>query len=164
MKAFSVRSASEDDVPAMARLRDACGWTGGAGALTMQRYLAGEHHPQYARAPRAAFVAEAAGETLGFVAGHLTARFECDGELQRMLVAPAWRGGPVSAVLLRSLAHWFAVQGANRICVNVAPESARARRFYGRHGAIDLSEFWMVWPDVRVADARAVAANSHPPA
>jgi GNAT superfamily N-acetyltransferase len=150
MAAISIRGASQDDVPAMARLRDACAWTGGAGELTMQRYLAGAHHPQHARAPRAAFIAEVAGQAIGFIAGHVTARFECDGELQWMLVAPAWRGGPVSNALLRSLAQWFAVEGA--------------RRFYGRHGAIDLSEFWMVWPDIRVADVRAGVANADPPA
>lgn len=162
MRTPSIRSASEADIAAMARLRDASDWSGGAGASTMHRYLAGEHHPQQARAPRAAFIAESAGEVLGFVAGHLTERFGCDGELQWMLVDAAWRGGRVGDALLTSLAHWFVAQSAHRICVNVAPENVRARRFYGRHGAIDLSEYWMVWPDVRDVDASAIAATSDP--
>ena len=125
----------------MASLRDASGWTGGAGADTMRRYLAGEHHPQQALAPRAAFVAEADGVVVGYVAGHRTTRFGCAGEIQWLLVAPAYRGGEVGAGLLAAMAAWFVAEGAGRVCVNVAPENAPARRLYARHGAMALSEY-----------------------
>lgn len=148
MPAIVYRPASLADVAAMAELRTASGWAGGAGAETMRRYLAGEHHPQQALAPRAAFVAEAAGALAGYVAGHRTTRFGCAGELQWLLVAPGHRGGPVAAGLLTALAAWFVAQGAERVCVNVAPENAAARRRYARCGAVALSEHWMVWPDV----------------
>ena len=146
----------------MARLRELSGWAGGAGAETMRRYLQGEHHPQQARAPRAAFLAERAGALVGFVAGHLTARFGCDGEVQWLIVAPAARGGGVGAALLGVLAAWFAGEGARRVCVNVAPENAAARRLYARHGAVELSAYWMVWPDITAADGRLDATATEP--
>lgn len=151
MTSLATRRASLADVPAMARLRDASGWTGGADETTMRRYLTGEHHPREALAPRVAFVAETDGAITGFAAGHLTRRFACDGELQWILVAPEQRGTPAATRLLRALATWFVEHDAARVCVNVAPENHVARRFYARHGATDLSEHWMVWTDVASA-------------
>ena len=148
MNVITFRRASLDDVPAMARLREASGWTGGAGAETMHRYLTCEHHPQQALAPRTAFVAEAAGEAVGFIAGHLTSRFGCEGEVPWLLVAPAERGGPAAAALLGAMAAWFGAQGAARVCVNVESANVQARRFYARHGVVNPSENWMVWHDV----------------
>ena len=148
MPDLTCRPALATDVPAMARLRAASGWPGGAGAERMQRYLAGEHHPQHALPPRTAIIAEVGGAVVGFIAGHRTTRFGCDGELQWVLVDPAHRGAGVAARLLGELAAWFGAVGAMRVCVNVAPENARARRFYAQHGAEALSEHWMVWPDI----------------
>jgi GNAT superfamily N-acetyltransferase len=147
--------ASLADVPAMAELRAASGWGGGAAGETMFRYLSGVHHPRQALAPRAAFVAESEGGVVGYIAGHRTTRFGCAGELQWLLVAPARRGGSVAATLLQALATWFVQQGASRVCVNVASGNVRARRFYARHGAVELSDHWMVWPDIEVATRAA---------
>jgi len=151
MHGITIRVALLEDVVAMAELRLASGWEGGAEAGTMRRYLAGEHHPQHALAPRAAFLAESSGTIVGYIAGHRTTRFGCAGELQWLLVAQAQRGGPAAALLLAALANWFVAQGVARVCVNVAPDNAPARRFYARYGAARLSEFWMAWPDVAAA-------------
>src|SRR5579859_5176891 len=66
------RQATAKDISTMAALRLTSRWSGGAGVETMCRYLAGEHHPQQAKAPRTAFVAEAEEALVGFIAGHLT--------------------------------------------------------------------------------------------
>ena len=114
----------------------------------MRRYLAGEHHPQQALLPRRMWVAAetVVGAPIGYVAGHLTRRFGCDGELQWIYVVPEHRGTRVASELLCLLATWFAQQGARRVCVDVGNE--RARRFYKRHGAVDLNEHWLVWNDI----------------
>jgi ribosomal protein S18 acetylase RimI-like enzyme len=114
----------------------------------MRLYLRGEHHPQHARATRAAFVARDAEDLIGFIAGHLTTRFDCDGELQWLLVAPSARGGPAAALLWARLREWFVERRARRICVNVEPDNIPARRFYRRMGAEELSSHWMIWSDV----------------
>ena len=142
------REARVADAAEMGRIRDAGGWSGGATAAVMGRYLAGEHHPQHALAPRVGFVAEKRGELLGFIAGHLTRRFGCDGELQWVYVTPEYQGREIATMLLRQLAAWFVQQGARRICVNVEPANTRARAFYIRNGARELSSYWLEWPDI----------------
>lgn len=145
---ITYRVATPSDAVAMATARENGHWSGGAGAGTMARYLAGEHHPQHARAPRVAFVAEAAGVIIGFVAGHLTDRFSCDGELQWIFVLPEYRRHGVARALFRLLVEWFVDQHAARICVNVEPDNEAARTFYAHHGARPLSEYWMEWLDI----------------
>jgi GNAT superfamily N-acetyltransferase len=113
----------------------------------MQAYLAGEHHPRHALAPRAMWIALEGGVPVGYIAGHLTRRFECDGELQYLYVLPTHRRRGVAAGLLVLLAGWFVEQGARRVCVDVG--SDEGRRFYQSLGAVDLAPHWMVWEDVR---------------
>lgn len=147
MAAVHYRKADLADVPALARLRRE-GEAGGASEDRMMRYLAGEHHPQQALLPRVLWMATEAESPIGYVAGHLTRRYGCDGELQWIYVVQEWRGGQVAAELLRLLAVWFVEQKALRICVDVGSEPAR--RFYKRHGAEDLNQHWLVWNDIRV--------------
>ena len=144
------RKATPADVEGMAKIRAQGGWTGGAPAARMALYLAGEHHPQHALGPRVMYVAAEAESLIGFIAGHLTRRFGCDGELQWIFVLPPRRRADVAAQLLRRLAEWFLAEGARRICVDVQPSNVRARRFYKRHGAEELSKHWLVWPDIEV--------------
>ncbi len=79
------RRAELTDVPVMAHLPQP-GEAGGDPEDRMLRYLAGEHHPQPALAPRVMWVAELDGSAIGYTAGHLTRRFGCDGELQWIYV------------------------------------------------------------------------------
>ena len=152
-----VRDAVPSDIPAIAELRRKGGWSGGADAEVMARYLAGEHHPQHALTPRVILVAEAEGQLVGFIAGHRTTRFECDGELQWLFVAPISRGTGVADRLFASLAAWFVEHDAARVCVNVEPDNESARRFYARHGATELNAHWMRWDDVGRSSVRQVA-------
>src|SRR5437868_15490073 len=99
------REAAVTDVPAMARSRTGDP-TAGPADSRMSAYLEGIHHPQEALAPRVAYLAEEAGEVIGYAGGHLTRRFECDGELQYLYVAPPFRRSGVATALVRLLAHW----------------------------------------------------------
>lgn len=135
------------DVLAIAALRDA-DESGGASADRMARYLEGTHHPQFARRERAMWGARTAQRALaGYVAGHPTSRFDCQGELQWIYVTPAHRRLGVATGLLGVLARWFDAQQVCRVCVDVGNDAARA--FYARHGAVPLNAHWMVWPDIR---------------
>jgi len=86
---------------------------------------------------------------VGFVAGHLTRRYGCQGELEWINVLPERRGAGIASELLRLLAGWFVEQKAFRVCVDVEPSNAVARAFYTRHGAETLSAHWLVWYDIR---------------
>jgi len=144
------RQAGKSNVPAMARIR-----AGEWGAeeywrVRISRYLDRELHPQQALLPRVIYVALEGDSLVGFIAGHLTRRYACDGELEWINVIRERRGSVVASELLRLLAAWFAKQKASRICVDVDPANTTARRFYMRHGADNLNEHWLVWNDIKV--------------
>jgi GNAT superfamily N-acetyltransferase len=145
------RTARQADVPAMARLRAANLPSEEAWKLRIASYLAKEHHPRQALRPRISYVALAGNALVGYIAGHLTRRYQCDGELQWINVIPKQRGTGVAAELLRRLAKWYVRQKARRVCVDVDPANTPARRFYAKHGAQTLSARWLVWPDIKAA-------------
>jgi GNAT superfamily N-acetyltransferase len=152
MSAVSYRQGTLADVPQMVRCRVEDPRAGPADPR-MALYLACEHHPQHALEPRVMFVCLEEDSVIGYIGGHLTRRYDCDGELQYLYVVPEHRRKGIARELLALLASWFAEEKASRICVDVEPDNATARAFYARHGAVDLSEYWMVWPDVAAAFA-----------
>lgn len=112
----------------------------------MLEYLAGSHHPQQALAPRAMWMATADNREIGYVAGHLTKRYGCDGEIQWIYVVPHRRRTHVASTLLCHIANWFVDNGAHKVCVDVGDDAARP--FYRSHGAVELNKHWMVWNDI----------------
>ncbi len=112
-------------------------------------YLAGERSPQHALSARAAFVAVGNATVVGFVAGHRTLSYGCDGELEWINVAWERRGAGIAGQLLAMIAAWFEEQGALRVCVDVEPGNTAARGFYAKSGAQRLNDHWMVWEDIR---------------
>ncbi len=150
MRTVYYRLVDKSDIPAMARMRAAEWETEEYWRVRISRYLNRELHPQQALMPRVSYVALEGDSLLGFIAGHLTRRYACDGELEWVNVIPERRGSAVASELLRLLAAWFAEQKASRICVDVDPANTTARRFYQRHGADKLNEHWLVWDDIKV--------------
>jgi GNAT superfamily N-acetyltransferase len=154
------RRAELADVHPLAGLRRE-GEAGGASADRMTQYLAGEHHPQHALPPRAMWMAAEGESPIGYVAGHLTRRFRCDGELQWIYVVPEHRRTQVASKLLRLLAKWFVEHGARRVCVDVGDDDARP--FYARHGAVSLNRHWAVWDDIGSVLESATATTEPKP-
>src|SRR5690242_11435475 len=78
---MTFREATSIDVRAMeqCRMEDP---EAGEADRRMAAYLDGRHHPGQALAPRVAYVAEVEGRVVGYIAGHLTRRYSCGGELQ----------------------------------------------------------------------------------
>jgi GNAT superfamily N-acetyltransferase len=144
---ITYRRAEIEDVGRIAGLPQ-LGEAGGDPEDRMRRYLAGEHHPHQALPPREMWMAEIARVPIGYAAGHLTRRFDCDGELQWIYVVREHRRSHIAHQLLAHIAHWFVHQQALRICVDVGDDAARP--FYRQTGAIDLNKHWMVWPDISV--------------
>jgi GNAT superfamily N-acetyltransferase len=134
----------------MARIRAADWETEEYWGARISAYLDCKLHPQQALMPRVSYVALHQDLLVGFIAGHLTRRYQCDGELEWINVIPERRGSGVASELLRRLAEWFAGQKAFRVCVDVDPANTAARRFYTRHGAVDLNKHWLVWNDITV--------------
>jgi GNAT superfamily N-acetyltransferase len=160
MPGLEFREIALSEVPVVARLPQP-GEAGGDPPDRMARYLRGEHHPQHALAPRQMWVAWDGPEPVGYVAGHLSTRFGCDGELQWIYVVARHRRRRVASELLGLLIAWFGAGDARRICVNVGDE--RARPFYAAAGAIALQPHWMVWEDIaRVTGTLLISSSRRP--
>ena len=143
------RRARRSDIPAMAEIRAGDWGTEEYWGERILRYLSHRQAPEEALRLRVSFVCVEDDRMLGLIAGHLTRRFGCEGELQWISVRPECRGLGVASGLFCRLAKWFVAHEAKRICVDVEPSNQAARRFYRRHGAEDLKPHWMVWKDIR---------------
>ena len=80
----------------------------------------------------------------------MTRRYDCEGELQYLYVAPPHRRNGIASELLTLLAGWFTERDASRVCVDVEPDNATARTFYACRGASDLNPHFLVWGDIGV--------------
>ena len=150
MKDVVYRRAAKSDVAAMAQIRAANSGTEERWTARIAGYMDCTLHPQKALMPRVVYVAVSDNSIVGLIAGHLTRRYECDGELEWIDVAPDLRRGGVAGELLVRLAGWFGEQKARRVCVDVEPGNSVARAFYGKYGAVELNPHWMVWEDIAV--------------
>ena len=111
-------------------------------------YLHWDGSPE-ANASRGFFVAIDGDTVVGFVAGHRTHRYGCDGELEWINVVRDRRGEGIAGKLIARMGEWFIEQNLARICVDVEPGNAVARKLYARHGAAPFKPYWMVWEDSR---------------
>ncbi len=143
------RKARHSDIPTMAEIRAADWGTEEYWRKRIFHYLTHKLHPRDALRPRASFVCVQHRRIVGLIAGHLTHRYGCEGELEWISVRPECRGRGIASELLCRLAKWFVAHHAHRVCVDVEPSNQTARRLYARHGAEDLKPHWMVWKDIR---------------
>ena len=140
------RLANTADAIALAQLRSS-GWgTEDYWVPRILGYMQGKNHPQLALLPRVLYVAADGDEVVGFVAGHLTRRFDCQGELEWIDVAAEYRRRGIGTELVLLLAKWFDGQGANKVCVD--PGNEHARKFYTALSAENLDAHWMYWNDI----------------
>jgi GNAT superfamily N-acetyltransferase len=117
----------------------------------MAAYLDGKRHPQKALPLRTGYVACVESMVIGYIAGHLTTRNDCAGEIEYLFVSPSYRRRGIGTTLLQLMATWFTKQGARRVCVPVANDSPpEAKPFYEHAGASPLRQFWYGWEDVAV--------------
>lgn len=142
------RLATVDDIPSMARLRS-LGW--GDVPFWIPRitaYMNGANNPQKALPSRVLYVAIDDNKVVGLIAGHLTNRLDCQGELQWIDVDTEYRRRGIASELVKILAKWFAEQNARKICVD--PGNDAARKFYAANGAENLNAHWMYWDNIAV--------------
>jgi GNAT superfamily N-acetyltransferase len=142
------RLAEEQDLKALAAIRGADEAAESHWFNRISGYYNGTHHPQQALAPRVIIVATENTKIIGFIAGHLTRRYDCDGELQWIDTIAEYQRMGVATNLFRLLADWFIGHHAKRICVNCARDNLVAMSFYQKKGALPLNDYWLVWEDI----------------
>ena len=144
LRGVQFREAKNSDADAMVLCRE-----GDPTDPRMKAYFEGHHHPGQALPERVGYVATIDDAVIGYIAGHRTTRHGCDGELQYLFVAAAYRRQQIAATLLRSLAHWFSQQGARKICVAIAADSPpEAKPFVETLGATPLKNNWYAWQNI----------------
>lgn len=111
-------------------------------------YMTGRHNPQFALPRRLVLAAKRGQSLVGYTAGHLSRRFDCEGELQWLYVVESARRQRIGAALVSCLAEWFAVQGVSRVCVNVDPNNGTACKFFAARGARRHGEHWFIWDEM----------------
>ena len=144
---FIFRKASTPDIPYLAKIRARNSANEEHWTNRITGYNNGTINPQKAEPLRIIFIASQNDVIIGFIAGHLTNRFDCDGELQWVDVLPEYRRSGIASTLLKELAYWFINHKSCKICVD--PGNDEARKFYSKNGAINLNEHWMYWADIR---------------
>lgn len=116
---LTIRPAEPKDIPAMAELRAQTKGTQAFWTDRINQYLRGKRSPQKALEPRSAFIATDEEKIVGFVAGHRTCRFDCDGEVQWIDGDQQQRGRGIGYKVMAQIGAWFVSQNAKRICMNV---------------------------------------------
>jgi GNAT superfamily N-acetyltransferase len=114
----------------------------------MAAYFDRLYSPGDALAPRAGFVAFDGGAMVGYVAGHHTTRWDSQGEIEYLFVAPTHRRRGVARELTRLLAGWFVETGALKVCVNADADTQGVVEFYLACGATRVHRYWLVWENV----------------
>ena len=114
----------------LAALRDA---PEAFGSTAAEAQMLGEQEWRRRLVQRTVFMAEAANQRVGLVAGIGRAR-PGEAELVSMWVAPAWRGRGVGDRLVEAVLAWAAGEGFTSVRLWVANGNTRAERLYARHG------------------------------
>jgi ribosomal protein S18 acetylase RimI-like enzyme len=144
------RKADQSDIAAMAEIRAKYRGTPEYWEDRISGYLNHKRHPQHALMPRVMYVAVEADNIAGFIAGHLTERLGCNGELEWIDTMQQYQRQGIASGLLRLLARWFVDQKSLRVCIDVDPANGPAQLFYRKHGAENLNEHWLFWQDISV--------------
>lgn len=141
------REATGADVAAMGQCRKDS--EGDPGDPRIGAYFDGKHHPQQALPPRVGYAALVDGKLVGYIAGHLTTRHGCEGEVQYLFVAKKYRRQAIATELLRLLSQWFGQHDAKKICIAIANDSPpEAKPFYEAAGATPLRKFFYGFEDI----------------
>ena len=114
-------------------------------------YLTGTQHPQKAKPERTAYKIESNDEIVAYIAGHLSSRFDCEGELQSIYIRKQFQRQGLGAALLRKLFNWFFERRARKICVGIDPSNPY-RQFYFKHGATELNRHYLYWENIGMLD------------
>lgn len=147
MTNVSYREATTQDISSLAKIRGTNLEAEEHWSNYISSYMSGHQNPQQALTPRIIYVAVTDGIIIGFIAGHLTRRFNCEGELQWINIIENYRGHGIASELVRLLSRWFIDQHSYKICVD--PGNDLARQFYKKNGARNLNDHWMFWSDIR---------------
>jgi GNAT superfamily N-acetyltransferase len=129
MPEIKIRTARQDDSPAIARLVTQLGYPTSEAEMDA-RLKALRNHPEYA-----VFVAESSGRTVGLVGAYLGIALEFSGTYGRLtgvVVDEEHRGSGVGKMLMERIEAWLKERGARMVTLTSGKQRTEAHGFY-RH-------------------------------
>lgn len=112
-----------------------------------ETYFLGQS-PLSSKPERRVLQATVNGVLVGYIAGHLTSRYDMDAEIQSFYVLRDYQRQGIGSALLGALAAWLVSLRATRLCVGIAAGNPY-RAFYEKHDAVYLNEHWLYWHDLQ---------------
>jgi GNAT superfamily N-acetyltransferase len=103
--------------------------------------------PASAKPQRVVYKAVVDGELVGYIAGHLTARYEKDAEIQSFYILREHQRKGIGTKLLAEFLRWLQTQRATSLCVGIDSTNLY-QAFYLKYGAGYLNPHWMFWNDI----------------
>jgi GNAT superfamily N-acetyltransferase len=103
--------------------------------------------PASAKPERVIYKAIIGGKIVGYIAGHLTIRYEKDAEIQSFYILREYQRKGIGAKLLAEFLGWLQIQNAVSLCVGIDSTNPY-QAFYHKYGAGYLNPHWMFWDDV----------------
>lgn len=85
----------------------------------------------------------------GYIAGHLTNRYEMDAEIQSFYILINYQRNGIGKSLLMKFVEWLNGHQAKRLCVGIA-KGNKYQAFYLKFGGKHLNEHWIYWDDLNV--------------
>ncbi len=131
MTDISIRPATKDDAPGIARLVTQLGYPA-AEAEIASRLAPILAHPDYA-----IWVAEADGRVVGLTGVFIHLALEYDGYYGRLLglvVDEPFRGKGIGRLLLAKTERWLRARGVNKLTLTSGKQRTEAHKFYRRLG------------------------------
>jgi GNAT superfamily N-acetyltransferase len=111
-----------------------------------QTYFKGES-PKSSKPGRLILKAEVNGKIVGYIAGHLTTRYERDAEIQSFYILKEYQRKGTGKKLFNRFVKWLLTQHAKSLCVGVAAEN-KYKEFYIKQGGQYLNPHWIYWDNL----------------
>jgi len=103
--------------------------------------------PQTSKRARIVYKAMSQDRIVGYLAGHLTTRFNLDAEIQSFYILKSHQRQGLGTTLLKQFAAWLQSNHATSLCVGIAPEN-QYKAFYLKHKGQYINDHWIYWADI----------------
>lgn len=111
--------------------------------------------PASAKPERIVYKAVTDGKIVGYIAGHLTNRFDKDAEIQSFYVLKDEQRQGIGSKLFENLLNWLVTKKATSLCVGIGSENPY-RAFYIRYGGEYLNPHWIYWDNIKEIKDRII--------
>ncbi|MCR8561260.1 GNAT family N-acetyltransferase [Mucilaginibacter sp. BJC16-A38] len=112
-----------------------------------------ELSPASAKPERVVYKAVIDDQIIGYIAGHLTGRYDKDAKIQSFYVLRDRQRSGAGTLLLKNLLSWLATHNVQSLCVGIEPDNP-FQAFYLKYGGVHLNPHWICWDDIKTLRAK----------